>query len=43
MGINGTRVRYTDFITLWSTFKDTVDINEYSSGKSQMQVLLLDF
>ena len=37
------RVRYADFLTLLSIFKDTVNVNENSSGKCEIQVLLLDF
>ena len=41
--MKGVRVRYADFLTLLSIFKGTVNVNENSSGKCEMQVLLLDF
>ena len=41
--MKGVRVRYADFLTLLSIFKGTVNVNENSSEKFEMQVVLLDF
>ena len=37
------RVRYADFMTLWSIFKGTVVMNYNSLEKCEMRVMLLDF
>ena len=43
MSIEGIRVRYADILTLPIIFKGTVNMSSDSSGKCEMQVVLLDF
>ena len=43
MSIEGIRVIYADILTLLSIFNGTVNMNENSSGKCEMRVMLLDF
>ena len=42
MSIKGISLRYAEFITLLSIFKETVDINLNNSENCKIGVLLLD-